>query len=402
MNYNIEMLDRYFKFSSRTIANVQNKRKNQIRISGKIRKEELILFGVCCLMFTFFAIAKDMQGEKNINVIYVKIIGAIIAILIVFIKSRIVFGKLEHKPTNINIYQRELPSKLKPAHVRMLMHDGLIDSISLASTILDLIDRGYLKLEKLSNTAVDSKIEVFGNNTIILKRTNKTGEELLKYEKYIMDWFINEYGNGEQVDSRQVHNGLKNRTSNGKSPSEMFEEWQALVIMSFPLKQYYNFRNTEKMKKRYIIYVLIGFLSPIIGILSSIGLFLGIYGIGNLFFATPNYVLNQVGADEKDSWMDLKKYLEEFADMKNKNAEMVVLWNYYLTYAIALDVKTIAKEEIEEFFGENIYYEVMHKVGAIENTNTFEYIEENNRNEDEIKAEIEQEIEGEMKKYNIL
>ena len=42
------------------------------------------------------------------------------------------------KPYNINIYNRDLPSNLTPAHVRLLIEDGLIDAKTLASTIKSL------------------------------------------------------------------------------------------------------------------------------------------------------------------------------------------------------------------------------------------------------------------------
>ena len=36
---------------------------------------------------------------------------------------------------------------------------------------------------------------------------------------------------------------------------------------------------------------------------------------------------------------------------------MVVLWNFYLPYSIALGMEGIAYEEINNFFGDSIYYQ---------------------------------------------
>ena len=34
---------------------------------------------------------------------------------------------------------------------------------------------------------------------------------------------------------------------------------------------------------------------------------------------------------------------------------MVSIWEFYLTYSIALGIKSISSQEIEAFFGDNIY-----------------------------------------------
>lgn len=79
------------------------------------------------------------------------------------------------------------------------------------------------------------------------------------------------------------------------------------------------------------------------------------YGLGTMMFTMPVYVLNAKGTDEKDNWKDLKRYLLEFSNIKEKSSEMVKLWQFYLTYSVALDINSIASSEIESFFGNEIY-----------------------------------------------
>lgn len=140
----------------------------------------------------------DVTINKNIG-IYAII--AIIAIIAVIIKSKLLYKRLEHKPININIYQRDLPSNLRPAHVRLLLNDGLIDEKSLVSTIVDLIDKGYLEIRR-GEKEVEDKTDLFRNREIILYKTSKSTDGLLRYEKFIIDWFIEKYGDGKQVSSR--------------------------------------------------------------------------------------------------------------------------------------------------------------------------------------------------------
>ena len=140
----------------------------------------------------------EVTINKNIG-IYAII--AIIAIIAVIIKSKLLYKRLEHKPININIYQRDLPSNLRPAHVRLLLNDGLIDEKSLVSTIVDLIDKGYLEIRR-GEKEVEDKTDLFRNREISLYKTNKSTKELLRYEKFVIDWFIEKYGDGKQVSSR--------------------------------------------------------------------------------------------------------------------------------------------------------------------------------------------------------
>ncbi len=141
-----------------------------------------------------------MEITVNKNIWIYAVIG-LIAIMIVIIKSKLTYKKLEHKPINVNLYQRDLPSNLRPAHVRLLLNDGLVDEKSLVSTIVDLIDKGYLEIRR-GEKEVEDKTDLFRNREIILYKTSKSTDGLLRYEKFIIDWFIEKYGDGKQVSSR--------------------------------------------------------------------------------------------------------------------------------------------------------------------------------------------------------
>lgn len=267
-------------------------------------------------------------------------------ILVLIIKRLLIYSKIEHKKTNINVYQRELPSNLKPAHVRMLITDGIIDEISLSATILDLIDRGYLEIDKKEiNNFLMTK------EKIQLYKTEKKCSNLLKYEEFIITWFIEGLGDGKSITNYELRRMLKE----DKNSWKYFEHFQALVMISFPIDKYYNKFDNE-IKPIHIILFLLGFL-PIgmFTILSILSIFLSIYAFGKIVFLTPRYAINQIGADELDSWLDLKRFLKDFSNIEDKNAKMVKIWNYYLSYSIALGIRGKAYKEIKTFFGKNIF-----------------------------------------------
>lgn len=327
-------------------------------------------------------------NKNNSFIIYILLI--ILAFILVIVKHKFIFKKYEYKPKNINIYQRELPSNLTPAHVRMIINDGLIDENTLAATLLDLLDKGYLFLN------YEEKEKIF-KKKIILTKTNKDTNNLFKYEKFLLDWFINTCGDGQTVTSNQIHEALTNQ-NNKKVASEMFEQFQALIIISFPIDKFYKKTNFIKKKIFYTFMMIFGFF-PLFSLLSP---FLFIYGLGCLLFSTPLYVLNQIGANEKDSWLDLRKFLLEFSNIKDKTVEMIKIWNYYLTYSVALNVDTFASNEIKTFFGDNIFYGNKKEfVGKNDLTNYKKRLENQKKQFIKYRDIIKKDIYEESKKYMI-
>ena len=136
-----------------------------------------------------------------------------------------------------------------------------------------------------------------------------------------------------------------------EQPCSLFKCWQGLVFLSFPLKRFYKITSAGNARFIYLLFTILGFL-PLI---PFVGEFLGIYGLGCLMFVSPLCILNDEGIEEKDKWMDLKRYLEDFSNMEQNTIEMVKIWQFYLTYSIALGIESISSEEIETFFGNNIY-----------------------------------------------
>ena len=279
-------------------------------------------------------------------VINIMLIG--INCIYIFYKIKIKSIKKDSKPININIYNRDLPEAITPAHARLLVYDGKVDEMTLASTIMDLIDRGYLKIETVMN-----KEDIFTKDIFIL-RTNKNQDELFEYEKYLINWFFD----SERKSSVDIHKLLINDNTN---PCEKFSIFQGLLLLSFPFDRYY--RKKYNMNKLEIISVILIFVSffifPISMFVNSYLYFLWefifLFGFSNIIFKDSVYSINQKGAEVRDKFLDLKRFLIEFSKINEKTSEMISLWDFYLSYSIALGIEGIANEEISNFFGNNIY-----------------------------------------------
>lgn len=350
MDYIIAIMNYYGCFNSRGTIKSDGKKKTIVNLSGKITVTNVISWLVISVFFAFIGI-----GLKNGNALLIGIL-CVVTMFIVILQSIFTYRKLESKPQNINIYQREVPSNLRPAHVRLLLNDGLIDEISLSATILDLIDKGYLDIER-EKIHIVSKEDIFKKNNIKLIKTGKAEDNLFEYEKFLISWIIDKYGNGKEVSMEKIHENLINNV-NEEQPNKLFLEWQGLVLVAFPFKKYYKIRTNNNKTWIYTIFFLLG----IFPIIPGFGQVLAIYGAGCLFMANPKCVLNKLGVEEKDAWKDLKKYLLDFSYIQDKSIEMIKVWNFYLTYSLVLNIETKASQEIEEFIGEKIYSEFPEKI----------------------------------------
>ena len=283
-------------------------------------------------------------------------------------------------PKEINIYHRDLPSKLKPAHVRMILTDGIIDTITIVATLYDLIDNNYIEMLSKNKTSIFEKEEV------IIKKTKKSTTNLFKYEQFLIEWFIDICGDGEQISNLQLQEILKYRIDI-YNPSSFFEYFQSLVRISFPIDKYYKQINVnEKLGNAFVLLasIVVGFYSPV---------FLAYY-FGKLVYKHPAYILNQKGVDEVQAWLNLEKYLKDFWNIKDKSLSSIEIWDFYLTYSVALGINSEASEKIESFFGEDVYNNSYDN--SIDERRVNQVEDYNNRIDIE---KIEDDIINEMDKY---
>lgn len=345
LNYVTEKL----KLSGITITtiNIPNKttRKNEISLSGKNAPLSFIIleFILCpWLSIAIFEKAKDMLISLALAIVIVTI-----NILLAIHTRNKIFKTTEPQVKNLNIYRRDLPSNLTPAHVKVLLEDGNIDSYTLASTILDLADKNYLKIES------HNKEDLFTKN-ITLSLTDKPQDNLFTYEKYLINWFFDK----PQITSEDLKKRLNNPKEN---PAEKFSIFEGLILLSFPLDNYYKPYKEKNKKSLYSLFIILYFLllfffshsnSYLIYIIAT---FIMSYGLSFILITNITYTLNNKGTELKDEYLDLKKYLEDFSLIDKKTSEMISLWDFYLSYSVALGIKGIASKEIKNFFGNEIY-----------------------------------------------
>lgn len=95
-------------------------------------------------------------------------------------------------------------------------------------------------------------------------------------------------------------------------------------------------------------------LVPLSILISIIMVFVSIYMvIEQIIYFNKNYIRTIKGNELLNKAYALKNYLKDYSLIKNRTEEELVLWEYYLVYAVILDVNVKIKDEIIEKYLHN-------------------------------------------------
>lgn len=231
-------------------------------------------------------------------------------------------------------YFRELPDDYSPSIAGTLVSRNLYPSgRELFAMLLDLVRKGHLKLEEGEKTT-----------TLILQ---ESGKSLSEEEKFILNWYIRELGDGEKIILESVEASIKGR-GGAKEFNRNYERWRTIVYSDMLEKNL-------KMDKR-------DKFSTSLGIFTGIAYFIGggmlvVYFQSELFilmillgFILLPYTFSRKRASlEKEKaisrWEAFKKFLVDYSNLEEAKLASIELWEHYFVYAVALGVaEKVAKE----------------------------------------------------------
>lgn len=224
-------------------------------------------------------------------------------------------------------YFRELPDDYSPSIAGTLVSRNLYPSgRELFAMLLDLVRKGHLKLEEGEKTT-----------TLILQESCKP---LSEEEKFILNWYIRELGDGEKIVLESVEASIKGR-GGAKEFNRNYERWRTIVYSDMLEKNL-------KMDKR-------DKFSTSLGIFTGIAYFIGggmlvVYFQSELFilmillgFILLPYTFSRKRASlEKEKaisrWEAFKKFLVDYSNLEEAKLASIELWEHYFVYAVALGV----------------------------------------------------------------
>lgn len=263
-------------------------------------------------------------------------IGGIILAIVLIKKIKKYKKQLEEapniKPTMPSKYYRDIPNEnatpAQAAFVYYFKTSNLSTHIpnTISATMLDLCMKKYLSFEVLTDKKNEIKIILTPNMDIsslpkdeitvykMLEKVSSNKEFTMKeFEKYCKKHsssFIVEYNSIEP---------------NAKSELESQGNYDKNLIS--------NYNNWTTKGIGFVFLFIISFVFMILNIIPAI-----ICAIYCFKIAERYNTLTQKGVDEKEAWIGLKNYMEDFSMMKEKEVPELALWEKYLVYATAFGI----------------------------------------------------------------
>ncbi len=244
-------------------------------------------------------------------------------------------------------YYRELPADYSPGELGYLIRKGNPNSTDFTATVIDLAQRGYIKLEEVEEESKFALLSIFKKDetTFTALKTNKEGN-LRPHEKEVMDLLFHEISaNGESVIFTEVERFAK------KHPKTFKIYWDDFISDLKSISEKHNF--FDKSNKRTTIigilslfgFFILGFLSFILTRMFALSFGLFAAGLISMLLVTTINRRSKKGEEDYVRWMAFKKFLLHFSNMKRHELPSLVLWEHYMVYAVALGV---AKEVMKE------------------------------------------------------
>ncbi len=276
--------------------------------------------------------------------------------------------KLE--PTNKLEYYKELPDEratlgevvflLEKQYEIFSIHFGQIFS----STLLNLSLKNYIELR----IDKDKKDKDF----IKIVNLNKEITNLKDDEKEILEFVLKAIGKKEEISMKKLEKYI---SKHSLSVIELIKKTIENVQKS--MKE--NGNLDEQAYKKYESYYVYSILYPIIGICTlTFSLLIKVFSemsyllmitLAIIYFTNAIYckkitkninLLTQKGIDQKEMWKGLKKYMEDFSLLNEKEVPSLVVWEQYLVYATAFGIADKALKQlkivypnIDEMYGIN-------------------------------------------------
>jgi len=284
------------------------------------------------------AIARRQKIMKFVTIVFLvltNIAGIFVAVVLVK-KINKYKDELEKapniKPTMPSKYFRDIPRKdatpaqaafihyFKTSHISMHIPDII------SATMLDLCMRKYLKFEVIPNKK---------NQIKVILTPNMDKNILSKDEKLIYE-MLEKVSSSKEFTMKEFEKYCKNHSSSFMKDYNLIEPYSKEEAIKYELydKELIKKYNSNVGKGLgFIFLTIISFILMIFAFIPALICSVKCFQISNRYNS-----LTQKGTDEKEAWMGLKNFMEDFSMMDQKEVPELVLWEKYLVFATAFGI----------------------------------------------------------------
>ena len=288
--------------------------------------------------------ANEANARRKRSEMVTNIIGAIfiiVAVLIIILLLRQTVKYIKRLksvkklvPTEELEYFREKPSKdSTPADALFLYNGGVtVSSTSFgnvfSATLLNLSLKGYFKIA----VEVNEK----GKEETVIYKPQKDIEDLQYEEQRIARFVKIAIGHQEKIKIKELQKFIKNHPTD---VSKLIENTASSTRSKNKMMDNFDEQiSKEKSKYTAIGIIYLFFAMFCFGIFFPLSILLIINGIFTFVINGKLSNLTQKGIDESEKWKGLKKYMEDFSLLDEKEIPALEVWEEYLVYATVFGI----------------------------------------------------------------
>ncbi len=259
-------------------------------------------------------------------------------------------------------YERDIPTNDPPAVVNAICGPGLSKKIGkpdmdgFKATIMDLINRKYLLIEK-----EHSDMEGYGLKSAMSLKINSKQDisELEEFELDVLNFLKRFEEEGlismdrisQDLSNTQIANSFKNTYNN------WIEHIKSRYLDDNEIKKYFNRKGDTILKIFGGVSIVLAAFVFIFTITDSLpaakyallmSILLGLVAVISIIL--PEKIAGQwttYGEEYDAKWHNFKKYIKDFSMIKEYPPESITIWNKYLVYATALGAADAVKKAME-------------------------------------------------------
>ena len=282
---------------------------------------------------------KRYWKEIEDDVIFVFMIFAVLALCIIFIEKAVKYGKLlgnskKYKPDQEIDYYRDLPEKdATPGEAVYILeerYNGLSNRFGkiFSATLLNLELKKYfdLRVEKSENK----------KEKIYIKKLKEADNLLKNDEKEILNFVSKACKSKEEIEIKELEKYI---TSHSTAVQKLIQNSEKEIENQLTKEGFIN----KDEKGNYVNYSSLAGLYYVFTIITlfwafPLSIVLLINGIFCSRIKKNTNVLTQKGINSKEKWKGLKKYMEDFSLLNEKEIPAIEIWEHYLVYATAFGI----------------------------------------------------------------
>lgn len=282
--------------------------------------------------------ARRERKQRNEKIIKTVIIVVMVIIGIILLRQTVKYIKIFKNtkkliPTEKYEYFREKPDKNStPADALFLYNNGVNVASTVfgnvfSATLLNLSLKGYFKITVEQNEK--------GKKETLIYKTKKDIENLQYEEEKIARFVKNAIDSKEKITIKELQKYIRNHAS---SVSSLIEKTGIETKNKNKMTENFD-EEKSKEKLKYIGIAIVYFAVAMFCIaFLPVAILLIINAILALMINGKLSNLTQKGIDEREKWKGLKKYMEDFSLLNEKEIPALEVWEEYLVYATVFGI----------------------------------------------------------------